>query len=55
MSLITPVISAAKAALDGSRHHRTKNTNFPPIVPRAEHEGFQRALGQDAILTTRGI
>ena len=51
MSLITPVIGAAKAALDEYQDLiRTKNTNFPPIVPRAEHEDFQRALGQATIL-----
>jgi 3-hydroxy-9,10-secoandrosta-1,3,5(10)-triene-9,17-dione monooxygenase len=52
MSLITPVIGAAKASLDEYQDIiRTKNTNFPPIVPRAEHEDFQRALGQATILT----
>jgi 3-hydroxy-9,10-secoandrosta-1,3,5(10)-triene-9,17-dione monooxygenase len=52
MSLITPVIGAAKAALDEYQDIiRTKNTNFPPITPRAEHEDFQRAFGQATILT----
>jgi 3-hydroxy-9,10-secoandrosta-1,3,5(10)-triene-9,17-dione monooxygenase len=51
MSLITPVIGAAKAALDEYQEIiRTKNTNFPPITPRAEHEDFQRAFGQATIL-----
>jgi 3-hydroxy-9,10-secoandrosta-1,3,5(10)-triene-9,17-dione monooxygenase len=51
MSLITPVIGAAKAALDEYQDIiRTKNTNFPPITPRAEHEDFQRAFGQATIL-----
>jgi 3-hydroxy-9,10-secoandrosta-1,3,5(10)-triene-9,17-dione monooxygenase len=51
MSLITPVIGAAKAALDEYQDIiRTKNTNFPPITPRAEHEDFQRALGRATIL-----
>ena len=52
MSLITPVIGAAKAALDEYQEIiRTKKTTFPPIVPRAEHEDFQRAFGQATILT----
>ncbi|MGP0094697.1 MAG: acyl-CoA dehydrogenase [Xanthobacteraceae bacterium] len=52
MSLITPVIGAAKAALDEYEDIiRTKKTNFPPIVPRAEHEDYQRALGQATVLT----
>jgi len=52
MSLITPVIGAAKAALDEYEDIiRTKKTNFPPITLRAEHEDFQRSLGQAAILT----
>ena len=52
MSLITPVIGAAKAALDEYEDIvRTKKTNFPPITLRAEHEDFQRALGQATILT----
>jgi 3-hydroxy-9,10-secoandrosta-1,3,5(10)-triene-9,17-dione monooxygenase len=51
MSLITPVIGAAKAALDEYQDIiRTKNTNFPPVTPRAEHEDFQRALGRATIL-----
>jgi 3-hydroxy-9,10-secoandrosta-1,3,5(10)-triene-9,17-dione monooxygenase len=51
MSLITPVIGAAKAALDEYQEIiRTKKTTFPPIVPRAEHEDFQRAFGQATIL-----
>jgi len=52
MSLITPVIGAAKAALDEYEDIiRSKKTTFPPIIPRAEHEDFQRALGQAMILT----
>jgi 3-hydroxy-9,10-secoandrosta-1,3,5(10)-triene-9,17-dione monooxygenase len=51
MSLITPVIGAAKAALDEYEDLiRSKKTTFPPIIPRAEHEDFQRALGQATIL-----
>jgi 3-hydroxy-9,10-secoandrosta-1,3,5(10)-triene-9,17-dione monooxygenase len=52
MSLITPVIGAAKAALDEYEEIiRTKKTTFPPPIPRAEHEDFQRALGRAMILT----
>ena len=52
MSLITPVIGAAKAALDEYEEIiRSKQTTFPPIIPRAEHEDFQRALGRAMILT----
>jgi len=52
MSLITPAIGAAKAALDEYEDIiRSKKTTFPPIIPRAEHEDFQRALGQGTILT----
>jgi 3-hydroxy-9,10-secoandrosta-1,3,5(10)-triene-9,17-dione monooxygenase len=52
MSLITPVIGAAKAALDEYEDIiRAKKTTFPPIIPRAEHEDYQRALGQATILT----
>jgi len=52
MSLITPVIGAAKAALDEYEELvRKKNTTFPPIIPRAEHEDYQRAFGQATILT----
>lgn len=52
MSLITPAIGAAKAALDEYEDIiRSKKTTFPPVIPRAEHEDFQRALGQAMILT----
>jgi len=52
MSLITPVIGAAKAALDEYEEIvRSKKTTFPPIISRAEHEDFQRALGRALILT----
>ena len=52
MSLITPAIGAAKAALDEYRDIiGSKKTTFPPIIPRAEHEDYQRALGQAIILT----
>jgi 3-hydroxy-9,10-secoandrosta-1,3,5(10)-triene-9,17-dione monooxygenase len=52
ISLITPVIGAAKAALDEYESIiHSKKTTFPPIIPRAEHEDYQRALGQATILT----
>ena len=52
VSLVTPVVGAAKASLDEYEAIiKTKNTTFPPIVPRAEHEDFQRALGQAIVLT----
>jgi 3-hydroxy-9,10-secoandrosta-1,3,5(10)-triene-9,17-dione monooxygenase len=52
MSLVTPVVGAAKAALDEYEDIiRSKKTTFPPIIPRAEHEDFQRALGRATILT----
>jgi 3-hydroxy-9,10-secoandrosta-1,3,5(10)-triene-9,17-dione monooxygenase len=52
MSLITPVIGAAKAALDEYEEIiRTRNTTFPPVTLRMEHEDFQRALGRAMILT----
>jgi 3-hydroxy-9,10-secoandrosta-1,3,5(10)-triene-9,17-dione monooxygenase len=52
MSLITPAIGAAKAALDEYEDIiRAKKTTFPPFIPRAEHEDFQRALGRAIILT----
>ncbi len=51
ISLVTTVIGAAKAALDEYEDIiRTKKTAFPPFVPRAEHEDFQRALGQATVL-----
>jgi 3-hydroxy-9,10-secoandrosta-1,3,5(10)-triene-9,17-dione monooxygenase len=51
ISLVTTVIGAAKAALDEYEDIiRTKKTTFPPFVPRAEHEDFQRALGQATVL-----
>jgi 3-hydroxy-9,10-secoandrosta-1,3,5(10)-triene-9,17-dione monooxygenase len=52
MSLITPVIGAAKAALDEYLDIiRIKKTTFPPIIARAEHEDYQRALGRATVLT----
>ena len=52
MSLVTPIVGAAKAALDEYEDIiRTRQTTFPPIIPRAEHEDYQRALGQAMILT----
>jgi 3-hydroxy-9,10-secoandrosta-1,3,5(10)-triene-9,17-dione monooxygenase len=47
MSLVTPVIGAARAAIDEFEQIiTTRKTLFPPIIPRAEHGDFQRALGQ---------
>jgi 3-hydroxy-9,10-secoandrosta-1,3,5(10)-triene-9,17-dione monooxygenase len=52
ISLITTVIGAAKASLDEYEAIiRAKKTTFPPIIPRFEHEDFQRALGQGMVLT----
>jgi alkylation response protein AidB-like acyl-CoA dehydrogenase len=52
ISLVTTVTGAAKAALDEYEDIiRTKKTTFPPFIPRAEHEDFQRALGQAMALT----
>jgi len=52
MSLATTVIGAAKAALDEYEDIvRAKKTTFPPIIPRMEHEDFQRALGRALVLT----
>jgi 3-hydroxy-9,10-secoandrosta-1,3,5(10)-triene-9,17-dione monooxygenase len=52
ISLVTTVIGAAKAALDEYEDIiRRKKTTFPPFVPRAEHEDFQRSLGQATVLT----
>ncbi len=51
ISLVTTVIGAAKAALDEYEDIIcAKKTTFPPFVPRAEHEDFQRALGQATVL-----
>ena len=51
MSLVTPVIGAARAALDEFEQIiRTKTTIFPPFIPRAEHVDFQRAYGQAVTL-----
>lgn len=52
MSLVTPVIGAARAAIDEFEEIiQTRKTMFPPIVPRVEHVDFQRAWGQATTLT----
>jgi 3-hydroxy-9,10-secoandrosta-1,3,5(10)-triene-9,17-dione monooxygenase len=52
ISLVTPVVGAAKASLDEYEDLiRSKKTTFPPIISRMEHEDFQRALGQATVLT----
>jgi 3-hydroxy-9,10-secoandrosta-1,3,5(10)-triene-9,17-dione monooxygenase len=52
MSLVTPVVGAALAALDEFQEIiLTKPTTFPPIVPRAQHEDFQRPFGEGLVLT----
>lgn len=51
MSLVTPVVGAARAALDEFQEIiTTKTTTFPPIVPRAEHQDYQRAFGEGLVL-----
>jgi 3-hydroxy-9,10-secoandrosta-1,3,5(10)-triene-9,17-dione monooxygenase len=52
MSLVTPVIGAARAALDEFEAIiRTRTTLFPPVVKRVEHPDFQRTYGQALTLT----
>ncbi len=47
MSLVTPVIGAARATLDEfEKIIATRTTTFPPIVKRLEHPDFQRTYGQ---------
>ncbi|MGZ5937190.1 MAG: hypothetical protein ACXWLK_07315 [Rhizomicrobium sp.] len=47
MSLVAPVVGAARAAIDEFEEIlRTRKTATPPIVPRFEHGDFQRAFGQ---------
>jgi 3-hydroxy-9,10-secoandrosta-1,3,5(10)-triene-9,17-dione monooxygenase len=51
MSLVTPVIGAARAAIDEYEEIiKTRKTLFPPITPRVEHVDFQRAYGQATTL-----
>jgi 3-hydroxy-9,10-secoandrosta-1,3,5(10)-triene-9,17-dione monooxygenase len=51
MSLVTPVVGAARAALDEFQEIiTTKTTTFPPIVPRAEHQDYQHAFGEGLVL-----
>ncbi len=52
MSLVTPVIGAARAALDEfEKIIATRTTTFPPVVKRLEHPDFQRTYGQAVTLT----
>ncbi|HXE16990.1 MAG TPA: hypothetical protein VN632_07160 [Stellaceae bacterium] len=52
MSLVTPALGAAQAALDEFESIiKTRNTLMPPIVPRYQFVDFQRAFGQAAGLT----
>ena len=47
MSLVTPIIGAARAALDEFEGIITRRTaRFPPDVPRFKHPDFQRTWGQ---------
>ena len=47
MSLVTPVIGAARAAIDEFGDIiQARDTMFPPFVKRVEHGDFQRAYGQ---------
>jgi 3-hydroxy-9,10-secoandrosta-1,3,5(10)-triene-9,17-dione monooxygenase len=51
MSLVTPVIGAARAALDEFEQIiTTRKTMFPPVISRSEHPDFQRTLGQAVTL-----
>jgi len=51
MSLVTPTLGAAWAAIDEFEHIiTTRNTLFPPVVPRFQHVDFQRAWGQAVAL-----
>ena len=51
MSLVAPVVGAAWAALDEFEAIiRARQTNFPPIVPRAEHADYQQAFGRGLAL-----
>ena len=47
MSLVTPTLGAARAAIDEFESIiKTRNTMFPPVIPRYQHPDFQRAYGQ---------
>jgi 3-hydroxy-9,10-secoandrosta-1,3,5(10)-triene-9,17-dione monooxygenase len=51
MSLVAPVVGAARAAIDEFEEIiKTRKTLFPPIIPRFEHGDFQRAYGQATAL-----
>ena len=52
VGLVIPMIGAARAALDEYEQIiTTKNTIFPPQVPRYTHPEFQRAYGHALALT----
>jgi 3-hydroxy-9,10-secoandrosta-1,3,5(10)-triene-9,17-dione monooxygenase len=52
MSLVVPVIGAARAALDEYDENIMKrNTYHPPIMPRMQHFDYQRAYGYATTLT----
>jgi len=47
MSLVTPTLGAARAAIDEFEDIiKTRQTLFPPVIPRYQHVDFQRAWGQ---------
>jgi Acyl-CoA dehydrogenase, C-terminal domain len=51
MSLVTPTLGAAWAAIDEfERIITTRNTLFPPVIPRYQHPDFQRTWGQATAL-----
>lgn len=52
MSLVTPVIGAARAALDEFEEIiKARKTLFPPFIQRIQHSDFQRAYGQALTMT----
>jgi len=51
MSLVAPTLGAARAAIDEFEEIiKTRNTIFPPVMPRYRHVDFQRAFGQATAL-----
>jgi 3-hydroxy-9,10-secoandrosta-1,3,5(10)-triene-9,17-dione monooxygenase len=51
MSLVTPTLGAARAAIDEFETIiKNRPTLFPPVIPRYQHVDFQRAYGQAASL-----
>lgn len=52
MSLVTPVIGAARAALDEFEEIiKARKTLFPPFIPRIQHADFQGAYGRALTMT----